>query len=81
MSLAASLPVTLKMSKTSQSLKKKKQNLELSKVEQFSTGLHCKSGKENYFPLCFLEDICQLEPQQRLSLKAFNCAPKGYCRR
>ena len=53
MSLAASLPVTLKMSKTSQSLKKKKQNLELSKVEQFSTGLHCKSGKENYFPLFF----------------------------
>lgn len=51
MSLAASLPVTLKMSKMLQSLKKK--NLELSKVEQFSTGLHCKSGKENYFPLFF----------------------------
>ena len=43
----------------------KKKNLELSKVEQFSTGLHCKSGKENYFPLFFLGDICQLEPQQK----------------
>ena len=63
MSLAASLPVTLKMSKMLQSLKKK--NLELSRVEQFSTGLHCKSGKENYFPLFFLGDICQLEPQQK----------------